>query len=152
MHQMMNSEYPPLLSAGIHDFSVEELYNVLVSPFQSNRRPYLYQRLKMFFKCLQETGISYEIWIDGSFCEDKLDPEDIDIVVFATPEAANSLSSDNQEILRDLFITNRTETKQRFSCDVYFCYSTNQERRSYWRGWFGFTRTETPKGFARVII
>lgn len=149
----MRAEYPPLLPPGIHDFSVDALHNVFVLPFQSDRREYLYQRLRMFFEYLiQETGISYEVWIDGSFCTEKPDPGDIDIVVFATPEEVGLLPPDKKEILRDFFGTKKEETKSRFSCDAYFCYRTDQEGRSYWRGWFGFTRAEGPKGIARVIV
>jgi len=146
----MKAEYPPLLPPGIHDFSVDALHNVFVLPFQSDRREYLYQRLRIFSEHLQRTGISCEVWIDGSFCTGKPDPGDVDIVVFVNPDEVNSLPQDKLEIMEDLL--NREETIDRFNCDAYFCDNTNPAWRSYWRGWFGFTRAEVPKGIARVIV
>ncbi len=75
---------------------------------------------------------------------------DIDIAFFYDPIQANALPDEKKVLFSE--IANNSLTKYRYNCDVYFLANNNTNLRSYWRGWFGFTRTETAKGFARITV
>jgi hypothetical protein len=125
---------------------------VFVDPFpDSERRPYLLMRFQLLLDQLVELGIAFEVWIDGSFSTLKQDPDDIDLAVFFNPDQVDSLDSNKKQVLNDIFGSgNRQVTKLRYGCDAYFVEDNNPAMRSYWRGWFGFDRSESAKGIARM--
>ncbi|MFY9224036.1 MAG: hypothetical protein WAQ98_15305 [Blastocatellia bacterium] len=46
----------------------------------------------------------------------------------------------------------KTIIKRTYSCDIYLEFTEDIKQRSYWRGWFGFSEDEKPKGIARIFI
>jgi len=90
------------------------------------------------------------VWLDGSFSTEKIDPNDVDLVVFADPVEINKLPPSLQTYLRGLF--DRATSKRQYGCDVLFAPSSDTTMRSYWRGWYGFDRLEQPKGIARLAV
>ncbi|MBI5190351.1 MAG: hypothetical protein HZA22_06725 [Nitrospirae bacterium] len=148
----MSAEYNPLLTPGFHDIPTDDLEQVFVAPFPDpTHRSYLVERLKVLLSIVNDVGIAFEIWIDGSFTTEKPQPSDIDIAFFFDPQEVNDLPKDKLDILMDVF-SNPTQTKYRYKCDVYFVPNNAINDRSYWRGWFGFSRNEQPKGIARIIL
>lgn len=144
-------EFEPLLAAGIHDLTKDDLPNHFVTPFiNQEKRLKLIERFSYLIEKVEEIGISFEVWIDGSFVTNKEEPNDIDIAFFYDPNAANLLPADKKIIFQE--VANNSISKYRYNCDVYFLPNDSIDLRSYWRGWFGFTRTEKAKGFARIII
>jgi len=148
----MLDNYNSLLSPGFHDISIGQLEKIFVAPFnESVQRKSLFERFMVFLSIFNNVGITCEIWIDGSFTTDKHDPSDIDVIFFFDPVEVNGLAQQKKGILSELF-GNRTDTKYRYKCDVYFVPNDRVQDRSYWRGWFGFSRDEQPKGIARLIM
>jgi len=144
-------EFEPLLQPGIHDITVNDLSNYFVSPFSDQeKRIQLIERFGYLFEKVEQIGISFEIWIDGSFVTKKEEPNDIDIAFFYDPIQVNSLPADKKNILIE--VSDNSLSKYRYYCDVYFIPNNDVALRSYWRGWFGYTRTEMPKGFARITV
>lgn len=144
-------EFEPLLQPGIHDIIKSDLSNHFVSPFASQeKRIQLIERFNYLIEKVEQIGISFEIWINGSFVTNKEEPNDIDIAFFYDPIQANSLPADKQNIF--LEVSNNSFSKYRYNCDVYFIPNNDIGLRSYWRGWFGYTRTEKPKGFVRIKV
>lgn len=144
-------EFEPLLAPGIHDLTKETLEEHFVSPFSlQEKRKQLLERFGFLLEKVEEVGIAFEIWINGSFVTSKDEPNDIDIAFFYDPIQANALPDEKKLLFSE--IANNSLTKYRYNCDVYFLANNNTNLRSYWRGWFGFTRTETAKGFARITI
>jgi|ERR1019366_3823373 hypothetical protein len=144
-------EFEPLLAPGIHDFTKDTLEHHFVSPFSfQERRKQLIERFGFLIEKVEELGISFEIWINGSFVTNKEEPNDIDIAFFFDPLKANALSDDKKILFRE--VSNNTLSKYRYNCDVYFIPNNLPTDRSYWRGWFGYTRSEKVKGFARIIV
>ncbi|HHF0549691.1 TPA: hypothetical protein ACPHT3_004337 [Vibrio alginolyticus] len=142
-------DYPALLEAGMHNMTFTDLESVFVTPFEPNeRRKALLSRLEAFTERLQEVPIDMEVWIDGSFATEKEKPGDIDLVVVCAEADVNNLPIDKQEILQELFGSQK-HTKLRYECDAYFVLD-NVHDKSYWRGLFGFDRNERPKGIARL--
>lgn len=144
-------EHDPLLPPGLHDIQEDELSNHFLSSFSSSvTRPALINGLKAFIASLRHLGIPIEIWIDGSFTTNKIDPNDIDLVVFASQDDVNQLELDSRLRLQDLI--DRISSRSRFGCDVLFAVSEDFNSRSYWRGWYGFDRNERPKGIAKIMV
>lgn len=97
-----------------------------------------------------------KVWLDGSFVTNKLDPKDIDLVIFldATNPATQRIMQ-NTHILRDVGVP--------CHCDPYFVvdYKTVPEsvpqirgeleaNQKYWMGQFCFDRNEDPKGIIEL--
>jgi hypothetical protein len=142
-------EFEPIYPAGFHDISVDTMHDIFVTPFQDNeRRKYLTDRFKDFLDKFSELGIGAEIWIDGSYSTNKPEPGDIDIVFFCNPTHLNALSPDKHILISELF--NRDLSKIRYNCEVFLVPTDNFNLRSYWRGWFAFSRDEKPKGIPRI--
>lgn len=143
--------YEPLFQAGFKDIGIDELEDVFVNPFENNeRRAYLLERFMALIDKFKETGISSEVWIDGSFATKKPEPGDIDMIFFVDGNEANGLDSEKQAILKEL--NDRKISQIRYKCDVFIVPNQNANMRSYWRGWFGFSRNEEPKGIVRLSI
>lgn len=144
-------EYQPLLSPGLHELEQSELDNHFASSFpESTIRLPLIAGLLAFLSALKQIGVTFEIWIDGSFTTSKPDPNDIDLVVFADDAAVEGLTMDKKLDLASL--VNRQEARRSFGMDVLFCPASNTDLRSYWRGWYGFDRAENPKGIAKILV
>ena len=144
-------EYSPLHQAGFLDIPVTHLESTFLSPFaEKTRREHLLSRFQAFLDKFNETGLRAEIWIDGSFATHKPDPNDIDIIFFVDGIEVNKLSPDLQAILWEL--NNRSLSQIRYNCDAFILPNNNPDNRSYWRGWFGFSRDEQPKGIIRLYI
>ena len=93
----MKEEYPPLLEPSFHDVKSERLEVMFCAPFgNADRRQYLLQRLRVLMREVQDLGISYELWIDGSYATEKEDPNDIDILFVLDERELNELDAGGQ--------------------------------------------------------
>lgn len=144
-------DHPPLFPPGLHAVNESDLSARLVDAFASSttRRPLLIG-LHSFLNALRRTEVSFEVWLDGSFCTEKVDPNDIDLVVFADPTDLNRLDPARQTYLSG--VLDRTNARRQFGCDVLFAASNDMNMRSYWRGWYGFDRREQPKGIVSLTV
>jgi hypothetical protein len=144
-------DHQPLFPPGLHTVTEVDLAAKLVHGFGGSRtRSALLDGLRAFLAGLRSAGVAFEVWLDGSFCTDKLDPNDIDLVVFADPNALNRLDSAKQTLLSGLL--DRTNARRQYGCDVLFASSSDPNTRSYWRGWYGFDRREQPKGILCLSV
>jgi hypothetical protein len=150
----MKIDYPPLFGPGIHEIANEELEKHFVEPFEvQDHRQWLVSRFRALVNRITELGIGFEVWIDGSFATEKPNPEDVDALFLFDAEVVNTGSELVQSELASIFGEDgRVDTRLRYSCDVYVIASTDENLRSYWRGWFGFTRDEKPKGIPCMRI
>lgn len=145
-------EYDSLLPPGIHDITELEIDNHFLSAFKTSiTRSKLIDGLHQFLAALRSCGVPCEVWIDGSFSTKKPDPNDIDLVVFASSQDINQLDTVKQHYLNSLF-ADRINTKRIFGCDVFISLTEDPNHRSYWRGWFCFDRLERPKGVAKLVV
>jgi predicted nucleotidyltransferase len=141
-------EYKPIYQPGFYDFKLDEFDDIFVNSFEQNeRRKYLADRLRVYLEKFSELEIKAEIWVDGSYSTHKPEPDDIDILIVFDPNEVNMISTDKHPVLQELF--DRDLCKIRYSIDVLLCPSSDEVGRSYWRGWFGFSRDEKAKGIPR---
>jgi hypothetical protein len=112
--------------------------------------------LEGFIEKLVATQLKAEVWLDGSFLTEKIDPEDIDLVV-----CVQSTQFDNNPDKQALINWVQQGQKASHFCDSYVLVEypdthANHEEgvvmRAYWRGQFGFNRAEDVKGIAVVRI
>lgn len=149
---MDKTHYKPLFDAGFHDIDTTDLESIFIKPFdKQERRKFLIKHLNKYLEQLKDVGAKFEIWIDGSFSTDKEEPNDIDIAIFHSEAEINGLHVDKKKLLKQL-VEYHEEIKLRYYCDIYFIPDNDVATRSYWRGWFGFSRAEAPKGIPRLTI
>jgi hypothetical protein len=85
------SSHTPMFPPGLHDLSEAELHDQFVDGFPtSSTREGLSKGLSLYIQALKPIGVSFEIWIDGSFTTDKMDPADVDIVGASGSRVGNS--------------------------------------------------------------
>lgn len=144
-------EHEPLLLPGLHDVTEAELDNHFLSSFSTSAtRPKLISGLRDFISALRRVGVPCELWIDGSFSTHKVDPNDVDLVVFASKQDVDKLDPAKRQFFAGLF--DRINSRRKFGCDVLFSVAEDINSRSYWRGWYGFDRQERPKGIAKLTV
>ncbi|RYM58083.1 hypothetical protein BSQ98_25105 [Serratia liquefaciens] len=152
--------FPPLLSPGFHDYDDAGLKELCVDQFAtSERRGLLYCNYIQFSSQIRSINAQFkcfsELWVDGSFTTGKPEPDDIDVLVVVDFVALNQLPEQFHGLVSSLL--DRQYVKLNFNIDVLILPENHpeidySERRSYWRGWFGFDRKENPKGLVRVML
>ena len=102
-------------------------------------------------------GVRADVWIDGSFLTQKIDPEDADIVLCVDHDAYDSGTIEQRQAL-DWVGSN---LKNSLGCDSYlFCtypdthplHWEGQYAWAYWLKQFGFSRGNDLKGVAVVRV
>jgi hypothetical protein len=105
---------------------------------------------------LNGCGLKMDVWVDGSFLTEKLNPDDIDFA--ARVEEADWRAANAQQKTLCRWV-NMTDLKPAYRCDAYVFVelapggSSSQGAwewgRAYWLRQFGFTRDPAkPKGMA----
>jgi hypothetical protein len=145
-------EFPPLLVPGRHNFSLAELRKLCVDLFPlSVTRQMIMIGLENVFKELQKKQIQGELWVDGSFVTQKINPNDVDIVLRVQ---ANFYDNGTQE-QRSIVDWLGSNLKDSHYCDSYFFTEWPETHANYWVGhymynyWmkqFGFSRGNSYKG------
>jgi hypothetical protein len=93
-----------------------DLTGMCVTKFPlSATRPKIMAGLEHVIAEVQKTGLEAEIWIDGSFLTEKVNPEDSDIVVRITGQAYSKATSAQLAILDWL----EGDLKPGHMCDSY---------------------------------
>ena len=142
------TEHSPLFQPGFHEIGADDIDELFVAPFDDcTRRKELVDKLKLFLKKLGEIDARFEVWVDGSFATAKVKPGDIDIAIIFEPQEINNLPPDQIEFLN----TDQKILKIRYNLDVYYV-PNNFHSKSYWKGLFGFSRSEQPKGIPRFYL
>ena len=104
---------------------------------------------------ISSAGVHAELWVDGSFCTEKTDPNDIDLVIHL----------DGSLLLHTAAIALLTSISQRsylrLGLDAYLfstfptghpAHQFGEERRAYWLKQFGHDRSGNDKGIVFVRI
>ncbi len=105
------------------------------------------ERFQVWLAEFYKVGIDAEIWIDGSFATFKESPQDIDIAFFYNVTDLKKISLDQRIIFN--MITSQ-DVKIRYYCDLNIIGNSFLDERFRWRGTFGFSWDDSPKGIARI--
>ncbi|AJD72569.1 TPA: hypothetical protein VZJ95_000312 [Streptococcus pneumoniae] len=139
------------LNGGIlTNISLAQIQSTLVDNFpNSTTRTRNFQALSTFLKNL-DSNIITRIWLDGSFCTQKENPKDIDVLLFFKH------SPDIEKYLKDI------KEKASTCLDIYQIgdkdhiektrpiYSHMAHNETYWMGQFGFDRNRNHKGIIEL--
>jgi hypothetical protein len=151
-------EYPPLLQAGFHIKTVGKLRQLCVCGFPlSTTRKAIFSRLIDVIRKLREAGIVGNLWVDGSFLTQKINPNDVDIVLEIEADALNSGSAE----LKNAVAWLNSNLKATHLCDSYLCvvfpqghanYGYGEWNKALWIRTFGFSRGNNYKGIVVIEL
>jgi hypothetical protein len=148
-------EYPPLLPVGFHDFDVVGLRRLCVTRFtHSITRHSIMDNLESLISLLQRSGMRGEVWIDGSFTTDKLNPDDVDLILVLEVEEFRNFTAEQKAFFQWFSMTS---LRDRFRCDNYgmvrdAAHPENEWTLAYWLRQFGFSRGNEMKGLAVIRL
>lgn len=146
-------EWPPLLPWGLHPMTLADVRNLCVVRFpDSITRSGIMDGLEAVVTEVNKSGLPLEIWVNGSFLTEKLNPEDSDIVAKFDGVAFDAAQPEQQARIAWL----NSNLKNHFKCDSYVFpdYPKGHPAHDsdmgdvYWRAKFGFSRGENAKGLA----
>jgi hypothetical protein len=113
--------------------------------------------LEIVARVLVDGEVAGELWVDGSFLTQKIDPEDVDLVLRIHHMLLDGGSQKQRETV-NWFASN---LKAAHGCDSYVWAEYPADHPLYWNGvwmqsyWirqFGFSRQDTGKGIAVVKL
>lgn len=160
--------------AGIHKVSIEDYYNHFVIGFSDSytrKRNWDSLTSVVLPELLRNYKIIDYLWIDGSYSTRKLNPNDIDIIIFADFDPLNTVEYNQYLELSKRLQLHKNHYDKLF-CDLYclpskrtmkrFNNSPNMKLREigsyfqdlsrYWLGQFGFDREDRPKGIYEIQL
>ena len=114
-------------------------------------------RLEQVITELKQAGIIGDLWIDGSFVTEKIDPKDVDVVLFVSERRRRAFTARQDKVLR-WFYSNLSATH---SCDSYIAFrfprshpewKDGKQWQAYWLKQFGTGRSGARKGIIAVSI
>lgn len=146
------------LNPGIHIYTFNQFEKQFIEDFPtSETRKQIYTKFCDWFKQLVEILTPRYIWLDGSFLTKKINPNDLDLVIFYRPEDITSkpLAEELKEFIH--------KTSKAYDCDAYLCltlghlkehqkqdFGTLSIMETYWMGQFAFDRNRRPKGIIEI--
>ena len=146
-----------MLPAGLHDYTVDQFITQFVDGFPtSQRRKQIADVLfDSFAREILTYGIPFEFWIDGSYVTTKVNPNDADLVLFfqyidlkKLQPHITMLRQKYAQHLDTYYVCAASPENQKFLHPDVFHKVVND--RNYWRGQFGFDRSDNPKGIVRL--
>ncbi len=152
------SEYPAILPPSLKKMTLGELKQICVDDFPSSKtRKNLFDQLVIIIKELNNKTIKGDIWIDGSFLTQKIDPNDIDILLYISNDFYENAGKEQKEIINWVNRNLRNSHK----CHSYVSvirqkddpqYWLGQYMHAYWMRQFGFDRENQMKGIAVIEL
>lgn len=111
-------------------------------------------RLEDVISMIQRNGMRGEIWIDGSFLTEKLNPDDVDIVLVVHSSEYMRMNSSERRFFDWFRATSLYDTHR---CDNYILIRDDtipefEYMYAYWVKQFGFSRGNNMKGLAVIQI
>jgi hypothetical protein len=112
-------EFPPLLDEGFHRMSLGNIEELCVNRFPlSSTRKEIMAGLKATLEKIAASGIAGDVWLNGSFVTEKIDPTDSDVVLMI-PATFYESGTDAQKHIIDWLTSRDEEPKKLFKCDAY---------------------------------
>lgn len=149
-------EYSPLVAQGFQDIQLDQLKPIFLTPFPSStHRAKILRVFKHWIKDVKKLNVKCEIWIDGSFATEKVDPRDIDVVLFISSKDQFKLEkSPKKQLLERLTNQKLTrEQRKKYLCDSYLGFLEDTIDHREWEKLYGKLRDEiTAKGIFRIFI
>lgn len=161
---MPTIDYPPLLVVGLHAKTWTEIEALCVTGFPlSQSRSQILSGFRRIVDRLCAEGIEGDIWTDGSFLTQNIEPRDVDFVLRLDIGFIPRITPQQIATLKWLGTDDpqtRAEIKRDYMCDSYvFCdapvghpLNPGPDMRQYWLNQFGRDRSRNEKGIAVLSI
>ena len=113
--------------------------------------------LRDFIAMLTSSKVQGHVWVDGSFTSQKIDPDDVDVVLVCDGTLYDN-GADEYRLAVDLVISNLKKT---IKCDSYVCmqypvghplYEEGVWNHAWYLKQWGFSRDEEMKGILVVSL
>ncbi|MGH6847122.1 MAG: DUF6932 family protein [Methylocella sp.] len=151
-------DFPCLFPLGFHHLSMADLERVCVEffPLSKTRRPIM-DGLTEFMQRIVDAKVPGEMWANGSFLTEKIDPKDVDIIVRVNGTIYDNGTAEQRGAI-DWAIANQKTT---LNCDSYVLmeypatHPLHVEGKwwySYWHKQWGFSREDDPKGIVVISL
>ena len=137
---------------------MENVEQVCVDLFPlSTIRSTIFSGLQQFVEILEIGGVVGEVWVDGSFLTEKINPKDVDVLLKVDGALYNSGTPEQRNVI-DWVIDNQKLT---LNCDSYVLFdypvgdplhTDSQWWYSYWHKQWGFSREDDPKGIVVLTL
>lgn len=137
---------------------LSEIEQFLVTNFPtSETRDRNFDSFSDFWNNLDKTKVT-RAWLDGSFCTTKLNPNDIDCVVFIDPRPENEVYfkglMEQHENLKtnhlDVYVMPDKECISIVDQESLEAYQHFDYQEKYWQGQFGFDRNRNHKAIIEL--
>ena len=103
-------DLPSLLPLGFHHLTMGNVEQVCVDLFPlSTIRATIFGGLVTFVQTLEAANVPGELWIDGSFLTDKINPKDVDVLLRVDGAVYNSGTQEQRDAI-DWVIANQKLT------------------------------------------
>lgn len=121
----------------------------------SRRRDPIMRSLEAMCLAISSALLQAEVWVDGSFLTQKIEPDDVDVVLVFS-ELAGGGTPEQQNIISRI---DAQDFQFPLRCDSYTCkqfpkghalHGTGEFMRAYWIRQFGFSRGQQLKGIAVI--
>ena len=150
-------EFPPLLAAsGRHAYTVDDLKAICVDGFpHSTSRKGIFDELARVIDKTRSVNIRGELWIDGGFLTQSINPKDVDFVLRFDSDDYDAGTMEQKQVI-DWIVHDLWKNG---ICDSYAFpeYPTahplqwlTQDQHDYWMKWFGKSRRGEVKGIAVI--
>lgn len=158
MATLPKEEFPPLLPAGFHPMTLAELRKLCVDCFPlSTSRDSIMDGLERIVAKLKDKKVEGDIWVDGSFLTEKINPKDSDIVLHVQGLFYDNAELEQQEAIDWV----RENLKAALDCDSYVFMeypkshpwgNESEWDKAYWVRQFGFSRGQHYKGMVLIRL
>jgi len=152
-------ELPGLLPAGQQRMSVDDLKALVVDGFpKSTRRSMLWQNFLGVVALLRAAALPCDIWLDGSFLTQKIDPDDVDFVVDIPIHIFDNPTPAQREIIQQIgqqaFCNIHLDSYVMPSAPLgHINFAASNHVRDQWKRDFGEAFvSKTPKGIAVIGV
>jgi hypothetical protein len=107
------------LPAGFHRKALADVEELCVGSFPlSDTRKEIMAGLNYVLTRIIAAGVTGEVWLNGSFVTEKINPSDCDFVALIPAEFYDSGTQAQRSVIEWL-ISKENEPKKRFKCDAY---------------------------------
>ena len=148
-------EFPPLLPAGFHNLDAAARQRICVDRFPASvTRTRILRNVESVVVEVNQQGIQGEIWVDGSFLTEKLNPDDADIAFVIPVPVFRSLTPAQRRYF-DAF--RQTSLYDQYRIDNYGIAVDGSDPKgqwlyAYWLRQFGFSRSSEMKGIIQIPV
>lgn len=154
-------EFPPLLPVGFHPMSLDDLRQLCVDGFPlSGTRAAIMDGLEQVVGILRADQLAGELWIDGSFLTEKINPQDVDLALKLDDSFLAQCSQGQLDRIN--WFNDSPDLEGTYFCDSYVfavypeghaLHGQGDWMNAYWIRQYGFNRDDTQyKGIARIDL